>query len=180
MSATRRIDPETGYSVIANNEAVAGRYTIRSLLGVGAFGAVYLAEDVSAREIALKEFHAPEGELDEETIQRYELEVEAMRAVRGHPLVPDVIEHFAWGGTRFIAMAHVAGQGLDTLVEADPPAFSLVEALGWLYGLSHVLDQLHRQQLVHQNIKPARDWTRSLRRIRRPSLWWRPSAGSTA
>jgi len=30
-----------------------------------------------------------------------------------------------------------------------------VEALGWLYGLSHVLDQLHRQQLVHQDVKPA-------------------------
>jgi len=155
MSAARRTDPETGYSVIANNETVAGRYTIRSLLGVGAFGAVYLAEDRSTREIALKEFHAPDGALDDEAAQRYQLEVEAMLSVRGHPLVPDLIEHFAWGGTRFIAMAHVAGQGLDGLVEADPPAYSLVDALGWLYGISHVLDRLHGKQLVHQDVKPA-------------------------
>lgn len=124
--------------------AVPG-YRLERRLGRGAFAEVWLAEDATGREVALKI-----GRLGDE--RRFRREVEALRALRGEHLVPyvdsGVVNDHFW-----IAMEHVAGPTLAELLEAGPPPKDAAVVLAGeiLAGLA----ELHKQGYVHRDLKPA-------------------------
>src|SRR5258707_15068514 len=91
---------------------IFGRYEIRSKLGEGGMGEVYLALDTQLdRQIALKILTA-EVARDQQRLHRFLQEARAASSL-SHPNVAHIYEIGEAGGIHFIAMEYVEGEGLD-------------------------------------------------------------------
>src|SRR5687767_6079187 len=88
-----------------------GRYEIRSLLGVGGMGEVYLAQDTQLmRHVALK-LLPPEFTLNEERLNRFKQEAFAASALN-HPNILTIYEVGSEDDVHFIATEFIDGISL--------------------------------------------------------------------
>ncbi len=136
---------------------IRGRFEIVRLIGRGAMGAVYLAEDtVIGRRVALKtvNFDSLQDQPVEE--HRPRLGAEARAAGRlSHPnivAVHDVIEN-GEGRSLSIAMEYVEGTNLAELLRRGPPP-SLETALDLAAQVAEGLAYAHARGVVHRDVKP--------------------------
>src|SRR5437660_10659063 len=86
-----------------------GRYEIRSQIGAGGMGEVYLAQDTTEleRTVAIKVLPA-EVASDPRRMQRFVQEAKTVSALN-HPNILTIYEFGQEGATRFIATEHVDG-----------------------------------------------------------------------
>jgi serine/threonine-protein kinase len=95
-----------------------GRYKIRSAIGKGGMGEVYLAEDTQLkRRVALKLLPSDFIE-NEDRLRRFIQEAEAAAALN-HPNIAHIYEIGESNGTRFIAMEYVEGVTLYEKIHAE-------------------------------------------------------------
>src|SRR3984893_6118797 len=88
-----------------------GRYEIRSKIGAGAMGEVYLAEDTQLqRKVALKVLPADVAS-NQDRMRRFVLEAQAAAALN-HPNIAHVYEIGESDGVNFIAMEFIDGRTL--------------------------------------------------------------------
>src|SRR6266702_4220942 len=98
-----------------------GRYEIRSQVGEGGMGQVYVARDPQLdRAIALKILTA-EVARDQQRLHRFLQEARAASAL-SHPNVAHIYEIGEASGAYFIAMEYVEGQPLDKKIGGHPVA----------------------------------------------------------
>src|SRR4051794_40753029 len=103
-----------------------GRYEIRSPIGKGGMGEVYLAQDTQLeRDIALKTL-PPDVARDRERMHRFVREAKATAAL-SHPNIAHIYEIGEAEGTTFIAMEYIEGQTLRQYLKRE--RLSLDEAL---------------------------------------------------
>ena len=128
-----------------------GRYEIRSQLGAGGMGEVYLAEDLSLhRKVALKTLPIALAS-DSDRMRRFEQEAKAAAALN-HPNIAHVYEIGEAEGVNFIAMEFVDGQTLRQFIYSGQSDLSKV-----LRHLQHVAEGLvkaHAAGIVHRDLKP--------------------------
>src|SRR5438067_13588205 len=95
-----------------------GRYEIRSKIGEGGMGEVYLAEDTQLhRKVALKILPA-EVAADRDRMRRFEQEATAAAALN-HPHIAHIYEIGESEGIHFIAMEHIDGDTLRDKIHRD-------------------------------------------------------------
>src|SRR5881628_3992351 len=103
-----------------------GRYEIRSKIGEGGMGEVYLAEDTQlGRRVAIK-LLPPETISDEHARKRLVREARAA-ATLDHPNICSIYEVGEEDGRGFIAMQYVEGETLDARIKRKP--LDLAESL---------------------------------------------------
>ena len=126
-------------------------YRIRSRLGEGGMGVVYLAEDLRLRRnVGLKVL--PQS-LAEDPVARKRLLREARAASRlNHQNIATVYEVGAHEGRLFIAMEFVDGKPLSSLLREGGLPAEDVTRLG--AQIADALDEAHRHGVVHRDIKP--------------------------
>ncbi|GAA4213326.1 serine/threonine-protein kinase [Microbispora amethystogenes] len=135
-------------------QVVVGRYELRSLLGRGGMGAVWLAWDKALeRLVAMKEIPLwPYGERAEVQRARALREARSLAQV-AHPSVVVVHDVFEADGRPWIVMAHVEGVSLDDQIKegvlAERTAASVARDV--LGGLTAA----HAVGVVHRDVKPA-------------------------
>lgn len=137
---------------MAWDPAQIGRFRVLGVLGQGAMGTVYLAEDpVLKRSVAIKVVRTGTG--NQEVLARFRREAE-VSARLNHPniiTIFDVGEEAGLGP--FLAMELLDGEALDALVKAGPvPA---EEAMRLLIQAGHALEAIHRAGIIHRDVKPA-------------------------
>ena len=127
-----------------------GRYEIRSKIGEGGMGEVYLAQDTElARTVAIKIL--PETlASDPQRLQRFIQEARAASALN-HPNILTVYEIGQTRSIHFIASEHIEG---ETLRLHLPSAKSLNEVLDICVQVATALAAAHRAGIVHRDIKP--------------------------
>src|ERR1700687_3923014 len=95
-----------------------GRYEIRSKIGEGGMGEVYLAEDSRLhRKVALKILPA-EMAANQDRMRRFKQEDTAAAALN-HPNIAHIYEIGEGDGTNFIAMEFVEGVTLRDKIHRD-------------------------------------------------------------
>ena len=128
-----------------------GRYEIRSLLGVGGMGEVYLAQDTSLnRRVALKVLPA-EVASNNDRMRRFKQEASAAASLN-HPSIAHIYEIGEAEGLHFIAMEYVEGSTLRKKIHEDDEELSKL-----LRALQHVAEGLakaHDAGIVHRDLKP--------------------------
>jgi ABC-type transport system substrate-binding protein/tRNA A-37 threonylcarbamoyl transferase component Bud32 len=131
---------------------IAG-FRVESLLGEGAMGTVYVAEETTTgRRVALK-LLAPELASDERFRARFLRETEVAASLAD----PHVVPTLASGeedGILYLAMALVEGSDLRKLLRSEG-RFAPQRALDVIGQVASALDTAHAAGLVHRDVKPA-------------------------
>ncbi len=128
-----------------------GRYKIRSAIGKGGMGEVFLAEDTELeRLVALKVLPADVAN-DTERLRRFIQEAKAASALN-HPNIITIYEIGKTDDTHFIATEYIEGETLHSLLKSEP--LSIKSVLDVAIQVVSALDAAHRAGIVHRDIKP--------------------------
>jgi serine/threonine protein kinase len=130
-----------------------GPFRLEEPLGEGAMGLVYRAvRETNGETVALKVLKRA---LSRDSIyrQRFLREAEVAKQVEHKHLVP-VVEAGEDDGVHYIAMEYVEGGSLDDRIEATGP-LTLRESVRIGAEVASGLDALHREGLVHRDVKPS-------------------------
>src|SRR5262245_42962940 len=128
-----------------------GRYEIRSKIGKGGMGEVYLAEDTRLhRKVALKVLPA-EVASNRDRMRRFEQEATAAAALN-HPNIAHIYEIGESDGASLIAMEFVDGLTLRQII--DDQRADLSKLLRYLQHAAEGLAKAHAAGIVHRDLKP--------------------------
>src|ERR1043166_7873469 len=128
-----------------------GRYEIRSKIGEGGMGEVYLAEDTQLhRKVALKILTA-EFAAHGDRMRRFKQEAMAAAALN-HPNIAHIYEVGEDQGVHFIALEFVDGTTLRQLIHASQAELS--KLLRHLQHVAEGLAKAHAAGIVHRDLKP--------------------------
>src|SRR5437660_10541490 len=133
-------------------ETRLGRYEIRSKIGAGGMGEVYLADDTQLhRKVALKILPADLAS-NQDRMRRFEQEAQAAAALN-HPNIATIHEIGESDGVNFIAMAFIDGV---TLREKIHQAHTeLRKLLRLLQHAAAALATAHAAGIFHRDLNPT-------------------------
>ena len=127
-------------------------YLVRSRLGAGGMGEVYLAEDTRlGREVALK-FLAPASQADEERRARLLTEARAASALRSSNIAA-IYDIGELDGKMYLVMEYVDGEPLSARISRG--ALPVREAVDVALQVADALTEAHGRGIVHRDIKSA-------------------------
>ncbi len=127
-----------------------GRYEIRSQIGAGGMGEVYLAQDTKLdRKVALK-ILPTDVAADQTRMRRFIQEAKAASALN-HPNILTIFEIEQIESTHFIATEFIDG---DTLRRSIAAGIKLVDILEISIQASGALAAAHNAGIIHRDIKP--------------------------
>lgn len=146
-----RLEPLEHDLPCSEDGLVFGRYTLKSILGKGSFGAVYEGFDTRrGGPVALKVLSPSVEDLDD--LARFVREARVLSRVEDAHVVP-MLDAGVMEGRAFCAMRLVKGPTLDAHLRARGP-LGEDETVAMLTGLLRALDALARKQLVHRDVTP--------------------------
>ena len=141
----------TNRIVNINTGTKLGRYEIRSKIGEGGMGQIYLAEDVRLRrQIALKVLPADLA-ASPDRMRRFVQEAQAAAALN-HPNIAHIYEIGEHDGTHFMAMELIDGHTLRQLIHDGQT--DLAKLLRYLQHAAEGLAKAHSASIVHRDLKP--------------------------
>ena len=131
---------------------IAG-YQIKRRIGIGGYGAVYLAEsEEDARRVAIKVMLARVA-VDEQARTKFSREIELLTGLR-HENVVAVYDSGSAGSAFYFVMEHCPGGSVADYMESQggklTPAVALPIMRQALQGLAFV----HQKSVVHRDLKP--------------------------
>jgi hypothetical protein len=130
------------------------RYEIKTLIGAGGMGSLYLARDTNPntnRLVALKLLNATLDSTD--LRERFARESRALAALN-HPNIVDIYDSGEFQGSPFIVMEYVRGETLAEKIKRKAP-LSLGQKLKLMVELCSGLGHAHEAGIIHRDIKPA-------------------------
>ena len=128
-----------------------GQYEIRTRLGAGGMGEVYLAEDSRLKRLVAIKVLAADSTGAENERRRLLREAQAAAAL-DHPNICSVYEVGEHDGRAFIVMQYVEGETLGARLERQPLAVSEVLDIG--IAVAEGLAEAHARGILHRDIKP--------------------------
>ncbi len=129
-----------------------GRYRLLELLGEGAMGTVYRAEDVSDGTIVAVKLLSREHLRSPRALRRFRKEARLLAEVK-NPFVANILEANEDDGRHFIAVEYVRGRALALVLQERGP-MSERDALSVVADLCRALVDVHGRGVVHRDIKP--------------------------
>jgi serine/threonine protein kinase len=144
-------------------------YIVRSMIGEGGFGIVYLAHDTLLdREVAIKEYlpasfatrsnelqvgarSADRQELFERGLQRFVKEAHILARFR-HPALVSVLRFFSANGTAYMVMPYYRGKTLRDMIRGGYRASDTKSLLSILLPVLAGLSQIHSVECYHLDV----------------------------
>ncbi|MCU0241023.1 MAG: serine/threonine protein kinase [Vicinamibacteria bacterium] len=130
-----------------------GRYEILDKLGEGAMGVVYRGLDATLGRLVALKVLSSEMEADEEILQRFRREAEAIGQL-SHPNIVTVYDLGESDGQLYMAMELLDGCDLRKIIESRSHV-SLTERVRMLTEICAGLGYAHGKGVIHRDIKPA-------------------------
>ncbi len=136
-----------------------GKYRVERVIGEGAFGRVYLAQDTRLRRpVAIKELLASRNNTDPELYQRY-LDRFSREARAGGAIThANVVTVYEMGidneQNTYLVMEYVDGTNLRDLL-SQVGTLPVERAVAIALDIARGLEAVHEQDIVHRDLKPA-------------------------
>jgi tetratricopeptide (TPR) repeat protein len=127
-----------------------GTYEVRSLLGSGGMGEVYVAHDPRLRRDVAIKLIAPKLEQETEVVDRFIREALSVSALN-HPNIITIHEAGEAPEGRYLVMELVHGR---TLREVIRQGVTLDQARDLARQVAEALAAAHARQIVHRDVKP--------------------------
>src|ERR1043166_2795772 len=128
-----------------------GRYEIRSKLGAGGMGEVYLAEDSQLRRRVALKILPVDLASNQDRMRRFIQEAQAAAALN-HPNIATIHEIGESDGVNFIAMEFIDGFTLPEFIHSKQTEMSKV--VRYLQHVAEGLAKAHGAGIVHRDLKP--------------------------
>src|SRR5438128_4183465 len=128
-----------------------GRYEIRSKIGEGGMGEVYLGEDMQLRRRVALKILPVEVASNKDRMRRFTQEAQAAAALN-HPHIAHIYEIGEADGLHFISMEFVDGLTLRQLIHDEHT--DLTKLLRYLQNVADGLAKAHASGIVHRDLKP--------------------------
>ncbi len=129
-----------------------GPYRVKSLLGEGGYGSVYLAERKSpmVQQVALKIIRA--GRDSKSVLARFDQERQAL-ALMDHPNIARVFDAGSTpDGRPYFVMEYVAGEPITEFCDAN--RLTVSQRLELFISVCEAVQHAHQKAIIHRDIKP--------------------------
>jgi serine/threonine-protein kinase len=149
--------PAPEFQTLAEGTILTNRYRICSVLGMGGYGVVYLAEDTvnNHHKVAIKEQHKNSPE----ALALFRDEAALLEKLN-HPNLVKVLDFFEEGGRPYLVMDFIDGRDLMSLIEDGYNQKKVMDPEAVLKLMVEVVDAvayLHARipPIIHRDIKPS-------------------------
>jgi serine/threonine protein kinase/tetratricopeptide (TPR) repeat protein len=130
-----------------------GAYRVISVIGEGAMGRVYRAEQTTLRRAVCIKTIKQHLASDPSMIDRFEREARAVSSIR-HPNIVGVLDAGSVpSGIFYIVMELIEGRSLSRLIQEDSP-IPVTRALNLTEQILSALEEAHGAGIVHRDLKP--------------------------
>jgi serine/threonine protein kinase len=151
--ASSLLDDATATLSQLGENANLGQYQIRTLIGRGGMGEVYLAHDGKlGRDVAIKTL-PKEFSDDPERLSRFRREARVLASLN-HPNIAAIYGLDESAGVNFLVLELVEGETLAERLKRTGPML-LGEALQVMSQVAEALEAAHRKGITHRDIKPS-------------------------
>ncbi|MFG0320700.1 MAG: serine/threonine-protein kinase [Planctomycetota bacterium JB042] len=127
-----------------------GPYRLRTRIGEGGMGQVYLAEQVDLDRLVAVKILRTDGRADPKAKARLEREAKLASSL-DHPNIVPVHAVDEQDGLLYVVMKWLSGPGLEHVVGRVTPR----EAAEITAKIARALDEAHRSGVLHRDVKPA-------------------------
>ena len=136
-------------------QIILGRYEVKSVLGEGGMGRVYIAEQklgTAVRRVAAKTLHS-ELSGDPQIVARFQRECETIVGLKH----PNTVQVYDFGelddGTLVIVMEYIPGRDLAQVIEEEG-ALDPGRVTSLIVQICGSLQEAHDNKVVHRDLKP--------------------------
>ncbi|HRW19701.1 MAG TPA: protein kinase, partial [Dermatophilaceae bacterium] len=132
---------------------LGGRYRLLQRIATGGMATVWLALDERlGRRVAVKVLRHDLAD-DEAFVARFRREAQLSAGLPTHPHIVSVHDFAETDGELYLVMEYVEGETLRDRLSREG-ALPVREAVRIFGGLLSALDEAHRTELVHRDVKP--------------------------
>jgi serine/threonine protein kinase len=162
LPADFKLAPPPEYSFLAPPEGPAemgrlGNYLIRRVLGSGAMGIVFEAQDLHLKRLVALKVMKPALAAQADFHRRFLREAQLAAAIE-HEHIVTIYQVGEDRGIPFLAMKLLQGESLETYLGRSGGRLPLAETLRIGREIAEGLAAAHAKGLVHRDIKPANIW----------------------
>jgi tetratricopeptide (TPR) repeat protein len=131
-----------------------GQYELQRVLGRGAFGEVWLAQDHRlGRQVAIKQLKA-QVLGDPDVLRRFDSEAEYLLKIN-EPHVVRVLDRIEIEGAPALVTEYMEGGSLSDLKRKSDGPFATEDIMRWCEQAALGLSAIHGRGILHRDIKPA-------------------------
>ena len=133
-------------------EQFQAAYRLSHAIGAGGAGEVWLATQISLGRLVVIKFIRPQMMADELSLKRFEREARVLSRL-SHPFIVPVYEYGSRAGQPYLVMEYISGGSLTQRMAST--GLDDLAALKLGMQIADGLDCLHREGIVHRDIKPG-------------------------